>query len=425
MIAEVIAIGDELTSGQRLDTNSQWLSERLGELGIRVLYHSTVADDLPANVRVFLAAFDRADVIVASGGLGPTADDLTRHALAEATGTQLELDTPSLEHICSRFARSGRKMPRSNEIQAMFPAGSRIIFNPEGTAPGIEIEVARDGRSASRIFALPGVPAEMRQMWHAAVAPALSSLSGQPQRVIRHRRLKCFGVGESHLEEMLPDLIRRGRTPSVGITVHHATITLRITAEGRDEREALAAMEPTVATIRGKLQELVFGEGDDELENIVTDMLESRCHTLATAECATGGLLSSWMTEAAGLGECFRGGVVVRNTNGLQNEWKWAKGVSGPDDMCSEAVARQLAVQVRRDFETDYGLATSEFPRTSDIDGEQPEYYLALADEHGVESKSSRFLGHPHIWRERGAKQALDLLRRRLLRQSAEQNPAR
>ena len=158
MNAEVISIGDELTSGQRLDTNSQWLSERLGELGIRVMYHTTVADDLDANVRVFRQAIDRADVIVATGGLGPTADDLTRQALAETIGVELVFDEPSLEHIRRMFAHRKREMPATNRVQAMFPRGSRVIPNPHGTAPGIDLEVPRPGRSATRIFCTAGSP---------------------------------------------------------------------------------------------------------------------------------------------------------------------------------------------------------------------------------------------------------------------------
>ena len=162
--AEVIAIGDELASGQRLDTNSQWLSQRLGEIGIPVGFHSTVADDLASNIEVFRHAIARADVILCTGGLGPTADDLTREAVAAATGTELELDEPSLEHVRGIFARRGREMPERNRIQAMFPAGSRPIHNPEGTAPGIAMEIARADREPCRLFALPGVPAEMFQL---------------------------------------------------------------------------------------------------------------------------------------------------------------------------------------------------------------------------------------------------------------------
>ena len=144
MHAEILAIGDEITSGQTLDTNSQWLSQRLEELGVRVLYHTTVGDELAPCAEVFRQAIDRADLVVATGGLGPTADDLTRQALAQATGRELQLDPEALEHIRGMFARRGRPMPPQNELQAMFPAGSRVVRNPHGTAPGIDLEVPRE-----------------------------------------------------------------------------------------------------------------------------------------------------------------------------------------------------------------------------------------------------------------------------------------
>src|SRR5437016_4624089 len=154
MHAEIISIGDELTSGQRLDTNSQWLSTRLGELGVTVMYHTTVADNLEANVQVFRNAAERADLVVASGGLGPTADDLTRDAIAAAAGVELDFLPSVFAHIESLFARRKRPMPQRNRVQAMFPRGSRVIPNPAGTAPGIDIDMPRLGQRPSRIFAL-------------------------------------------------------------------------------------------------------------------------------------------------------------------------------------------------------------------------------------------------------------------------------
>ena len=147
MQAEIIALGDELTCGQRLDTNSQWLSQQLGDCGIRVLFHTTVGDDLDAGCEVFRQAIGRADVIVSTGGLGPTADDLTRECIAHACGVDLVCDEAALDHIRTLFARRGREMPERNEVQAMFPRGSRVIPNPHGTAPGIDMLGPRDGRS--------------------------------------------------------------------------------------------------------------------------------------------------------------------------------------------------------------------------------------------------------------------------------------
>src|SRR3990172_5530490 len=169
MRAEIIAIGDEITSGQLLDANSQWLSQRLEELGVRVLYHTTVGDELEPMAE----GIGRADVVVATGGLGPTADDLTREAIAEATGRRLVVDRQALEAIRQLYARRKRAMPQQNERQALFPEGSRVIPNPNGTAPGIALDVPRQVAPPAHVFALPGVPAEMEEMWHQSVAGSL------------------------------------------------------------------------------------------------------------------------------------------------------------------------------------------------------------------------------------------------------------
>ncbi len=272
MRAEIISIGDELTTGQRLDTNSQWLAERLLEIGVPVAFHTTVGDQLADNVLVFRQACERADVIVVTGGLGPTADDLTRYAMAELSGAPLVQDDASLAHIKALFASRKREMPQANIVQAQFPKGSRPIHNPHGSAPGIEISIQRAVGKPARIFALPGVPAEMKEMWVATVGPAIQQLLGV-RKVIAHHRIKCFGVGESDLEAMLPDLIARNRYPLVGITVSQATITLRVTAEGDSAAAARAAMQPTIDTIHQCLGDLILGYEDDELQHVVVRLL--------------------------------------------------------------------------------------------------------------------------------------------------------
>jgi nicotinamide-nucleotide amidase len=415
MLAEIISIGDELTSGQRLDTNSQWLAERLGELGIRTLYHTTVADDLAANVAVFRSAVERADVVVATGGLGPTADDLTREALAAVAGVELALDEPSLAHIRGLFARRRRPMPERNVVQAMFPAGSRAILNPHGSAPGIDITIARQSRAGQcRIFALPGVPDEMREMWAGSVAGELSRLAGG--RVIRHRRIKCFGAGESDLEAMLPDLIRRGRDPSVGITVSGATITLRITAEGASAEECYARMQPTIDTIHECLGTLVFGEEDEELEHVVARLLR-QCHaTLATAEWGTGGLVARWLAEVPEAAAHYLGGLVVGNDAALRATLGIASVREGDAGLVSADTVAHMARACRDLLAADYGLAVGPLPPVDPHAPQPHALHFALASAAGVEIKSSPFAAHPAILKPRAAKQALDLVRLELLR---------
>ncbi len=424
MHAEVIAIGDELTSGQRLDTNSQWLSQRLGELGLRVLFHSTVGDDLHANVRVFQEAFDRADLICCTGGLGPTADDLTRQALAQATNTDLVLDEASLAHIRALFSRRKRPMPEKNEIQAMFPAGSRVVPNPHGSAPGIDMEIPRAGRSPSRLFALPGVPAEMREMWQQTVAPALASIPGAKRQVIRHRCIKCFGVGESDLEKMLPDLIRRGREPSVGITVSRATITLRVTAAGEDEAACFESMQPTLATIRESLGNLVFGDEDDELQHAVLRQLLRSGETLSVVESGTGGLVSQWLSSVDRANRAYLGGRIVRAASASERSAATSNtatsNASMENDTDSEKereLVQAMARHVREEFAADYGLAIGRFPESDDEHQLPGDVSFALASRKGAIVKSFPFGGHPDILVARAGKQALNVLRLHLLNQ--------
>ncbi len=412
--AEVISIGDELTSGQRLDTNSQWLSERLGEIGIHVLYHTTVADDLEANLRVLREAARRADVVVASGGLGPTADDLTREVLARLTNTELVRDEAVVEHIRGLFARFGRQMPERNVLQAMFPAGSRIIPNPAGTAPGIALEVVREGAAPSRVYALPGVPAEMYEMWHATVAPELAALSGGP-RIIRHKRIKCFGVSESELEQRLPDLIRRGRTPSVGITVSAATITLRITAAGATPEECDAAMQPTVATIRECLGSIVFGEEEDELEHAVARLLREHGKTLATVEWGTGGLIADRLHDACGTDGHYQGGLVAPSAQALTRLLGVPAELIEQHTPISGEVASAMAAACRERMAADLALAVSEFPDLAVRGTEPKRLFVALASADGVTVRSAPHFGHPEILKARAAKQALNLVRLVLL----------
>ncbi len=426
MLAEVISIGDELTSGQRLDTNSQWLSTQLGEIGVRTLYHTTVADDLDANIAVFRTAALRADIVVATGGLGPTADDLTRDALAAAANVPLVLDQASLDHIEGLFSRRGRTMSPNNRRQAMFPAGARIIVNPAGTAPGIDMDVLRPPKPAARVFALPGVPAEMREMWQGAVEPAIRAMVGTP-RVIRHRRIKCFGVGESELEAKLPDLIRRGRDPSVGITVHGATITLRITAEGSSANTCLAAMEPTVAAIHECLGDLVFGEEDEELEHAVVRLLRARNQTLATAEWGSGGMIAHWLSEVNGSRACYLGGTVFSNEKILHDLVAVRPSSGTPDQARTmKALVEQTAAACREQFGADYGLAVGDLPSAVSSSqsvgggvssgGEPPQLWCALATDRGVKAVAAPYIGHPDILKARGGKQALNLLRLALVR---------
>ena len=398
MHAEVIAIGDELTSGQRLDTNSRWMAAELGVLGVPVTFHTTVPDTLEAGVEAFRLAAARASLVVVTGGLGPTADDLTRDVLAAVAGVPLDLSTEALAVVEARFSRRGMPMPESNRRQAFFPRGCRIIPNPEGTAPGIDVDLPRgDGRSC-RVFALPGVPAEMRVMWKATVEPAVLAMLPDRATIVQ-RRIKCFGAGESAVEAMLPDLVRRGRDPLVGITAHEATITLRIAARGRDEAECLAKMAPTESTIRDCLGVIAYGVEDDEIEDAVLAAVGARGKTLASIESGTAGRVAALLAQAdarqgttAGV---FRGGSVV--PTGLRDVRAAAEEVRG-----RHAAAVGLAVGDIR--------PAAEGRRAVDV---------AIVDDAGVTVVEHVFGGGADLAPTRAAKSAINLVRLRMLEGNA------
>jgi nicotinamide-nucleotide amidase len=394
--AEVIAIGDELTTGARLDTNSRWISAELALLGIPVAFHTTAPDTLAAGLEAFRIAAGRADVVVATGGLGPTADDLTRDVLAALAGAPLDLDGATLAVIESRFARRNAAMPESNRRQALFPRGSRIVPNPDGTAPGIDLDVPGPAGRRCCVIALPGVPAEMKRMWRETVAAALAAVVPGGATILQ-RRIKCFGAGESAIEGMLPDLIRRGREPLVGITAHEATITLRITARGRDEAACRAAIAADEATIRGCLGPLVYGVEDDEVEDAAVRAVASAGLRLASAESGTAGRVAALLAAARGPGnvatDVVTGGLVLP---------PHAAG-TGP------AAAEALAERARRDFAAAVGLGVAG-PRPG------PEgrtlLDMALAGPFGTVRIEHTLGGGPDLAGSRAAKTAVDLVRR-------------
>lgn len=411
MRAEVIAIGDELTGGQRLDTNSQWLSQQFALLGVPVTHHTTVGDDHDAIVDVLATACRRSALVLVSGGLGPTADDLTRQAIAALTGRPLVQDDQSLEYIRGLFARRGRPMPEQNIIQACFPEGSRPIANVEGTAPGIHVTLDGPGGTPVDLFALPGVPAELKPMWQATVAPAIAARLGAARRVIQQREIRCFGAGESDIESRLPDLIRRGRDPLVGITASEATITLRVTAEGATCAECEAKIAPTVATIYNCLGSLVFGENDTQLQDAVCDLLADRGAVVATAEWGTAGLVSSWLGGARRAATAFRGGLIVQDLPALTRWLGFDVNTKPPSPPDPPRYVAQMARAVRERFNTDYGLAVGPCPDSESAG----QVHLAVAARGDTIGESFTFAAHPAIQRHRCAKQALNLLRLSIL----------
>lgn len=414
MQAVIISVGSELISGAKLDTNSQWLSGELMELGIPPRAHITIADHIDDLVRALTIAVDVAELVIITGGLGPTLDDITRDALAKFAGVELVLHEPSLEHIRQMFARRHRPMPDRNVVQAMFPAGSEPLDNPRGTAPGIwMVWQPAEGGNPRKIIALPGVPSEMKYVFRRQVVSRLDA----GDLIIRRLRINCFGVGESQIEELLGDLTARGRDPEVGITAHEATITLRITAIGHTVEECREKIERTRTMIVNRLGTLVYGEEDEELEHAVVRLLNQRRASVATAESGTGGLLAHRLTGAPGYDACYLGGVVVPS-NSAKRELVYVDpqllATAGP---ISAEVAGAMAEGCRKRFATDYALAVTEWSQFGPDDplAPVPASYVALATPAGTYCEQVQHVGDPEIAKSRTAKTALNLLRLHLI----------
>ena len=410
--AEIISIGSELTSGQNLDTNSQWLSRKLAEIGITVGWHTTIADELDDNVAVFRIAVQRAGLVLATGGLGPTQDDLTREVLARLAGVELIFHEESFEQIKQLFARRGRSLPERNRVQAYCPAGAEPIPNPCGTAPGIWMRL---GDCA--IAALPGVPSELFAMYEIQIQPRLLALGiGGGVRV--QRKINCFGAGESALEQHVLDLTQRGHVPEVGITASDASISLRIFASAPTIAAARELIAPVEQTICQRLGDLVFGFEDEELQHVVLRLLGQKRLTLATAEGVTAGLVAQRLSSVPGASLWFRGGVVAYDNRLMKELLAVPQRLIDEHGAVSGAVAEAMAVGCRTRLHTDLAVSTVGVAGPGDLGPDRPAglVYVALAWPGGTASYQGNWGGTRAEVQSRTAKQALNRVRLHLLR---------
>jgi nicotinamide-nucleotide amidase len=383
MRAEIISIGSELTSGQGLDTNSQWLSQELGSAGIQVAFHTTVGDHFEDHVSALRIAVARTQLVIMSGGLGPTQDDLTREAVAAVAGVPLKEDQASLEAITAMFARRKRSMAPRNRVQALFPEGSEPLPNRVGTAPGIWTELGQ-----STIACLPGIPSEMKVMFREQVLPRIRQ-RGWIDRIIVYRKINLFGRGESEIEAKSMDLTARDRVPEVGITAHEATISFRIRGEGPSEEDARRQTDPTAALIRERFGPLVLGEGSTDVAEAVYAQLERTGATLATAESCTGGLIAHLITAIPGVSSYYLGGVVSYSNLAKTS----MLGVSGDlielHGAVSPEVAGAMAAQALARLGSDIAISATGVAGPSGGTAEKPVglVYLGLATSEGTETR--------------------------------------
>ena len=307
MKVEILTIGDEVVRGEIVDSNKALIAQRLLGLDLECQHQVSLRDD-PADMRAaFKLAIERSDVVIVSGGLGPTRDDLTTEVLAETLGRELELDDDSLEQMKSFFARVGREMAETNRKQAFFPTGSDILKNPVGTAPGFSVE-----ENGTVFFCLPGVPRELSLMLEEQVLPRvearLESLGSVTR--IRARLLRTFGVGESTLEKQLSTIAREGDV-ELAFRTSFPDNFLRVMARGASIEAADVKIESVVQQIHEHLGDLVYAEGEERMEEVVGGLLTEQGRTVALAESCTGGLIAEKLTDVPGSSAYFLGGVVA------------------------------------------------------------------------------------------------------------------
>jgi len=406
MKAAILAIGDELTSGYRLDTNSQYISRRLATLPADVVLHLTVGDDLAAIHEGLRVVLEEADVLVVTGGLGPTEDDLTRQALAAYLNLDLVEDEEALERMRARFAHRGRPMPASNRIQAQVPAGSTIIQNDRGTAAGFYLAV--DGK---HIFVTPGIPDEMEGMLQGFILPRLRELVGTGH-CTRRAALKVYGLPESEINERIRPLLARGRNPLLGLLPHRGTITVEVVAAGPTPQAVDALVEADLVPLRAALGRYVISEDERELPQVVADLLVERGWTIATAEFGTGGLVAARLTEPEGSRRWFRRSIVLDAELAASEE-------SEGDDLVDEETALTMAASARGATGADVGVGVGEVVVPADSTPQRPYGVVHVAvNVRGREtSRRLSFNGDRASVREWAADAALGLVRLWMLEQ--------
>ncbi|HYF12347.1 MAG TPA: competence/damage-inducible protein A [Actinomycetota bacterium] len=408
MRAEVVAVGTELLLGQILDTNAREIGQRLAAIGIDVLFGQTVGDEIDRIARCLELALSRSDVVIVTGGLGPTQDDVTREAIARVAGVRLRR-RPELEDLLrERFARAGREMPLSNLVQADVPEGARPILQERGTAPGLVVDIGD-----RRIYAVPGVPREMDEMLTTTIVPELAAASG-PSAIVS-RIVRCVGIAESRVAELVDDLFRGSANPSIAFLAGGGEVKVRVTAKASTEQDAGRLLAPVVDEVVARVGEYVTSASDEDLETVVGRLLRASRRTLATAESLTAGSVAARLAGVAGASDYLRGGVVAyqvdvkRDVLGVRTET-----IEGPGVVSAECAA-EMAFGVRRALGADLGVALTGAAGPEPHDGAAPgTVWVALDGDDVAHRRRIRAPGDRTMivrWSEQAA---LDLVRRHL-----------
>ncbi len=410
MHAVIISIGDELVLGQTVDTNGAYLSAQLAELGVMTRCHETVADERADIAEALRRACERAELVLVTGGLGPTDDDLTRFALADAMGCGLIEDAQAVAHIERFFAARNRTMHARNRVQAMRPADAALLSDPPGTAPGIHAKL-----NNTDVWVMPGVPWEMKAIWLKHVKPTLTAGGG---RVIRATKLNTFGKGESDVAALLGGLAERDRNPLVGTTVAEGVVSVRVRSAFDDADEAQRRLGATVAAVRDALGDLVYGRDDETLAEVLGALLKARGEKLATAESCTGGMIGQMLTATAGSSDWYAGGWVTYSNDMKSHQLGVRPELIEQHGAVSKPVARTMAEGALEKSGADYALSVTGIAGPTGGTDEKPvgTVWLGLASRHTETQTHHRCLpGDRAAIRQRASLSALNLLRLQLI----------
>jgi nicotinamide-nucleotide amidase len=411
MKVEIITVGNELTSGEVLDTNATYMASALTEKGFEVTFITTIGDHEYLIEDALLRAQEHADAIIVSGGLGPTADDLTASSAAKALGRRMIINKEILQSLRDRFARRGIEMPLANEKQAFFPHQAQIIPNPRGTACGFIL------RHKSKIYIfLPGVPKELQPLMRENVLPFLEKES-QEKIIFQSRTLKVFGFAESAIADRLKGINPQDHSASLAYLPRFPENHVKITVRGISSEQVENNLRVFEKIIREKLEGRIFAVDEETLESLVGQLLRSHQSTLAVAESCTGGLISNRLTQIAGSSDYFQGGIVAYSNRAKSETLKVPEELLKQEGAVSGPVAEKMAANIRQISSATLGLAVTGIAGPGGGSEEKPvgTVFIALADSKGSVSKNYRFWGDREQIRIITAHTAIDWVRRYFL----------
>ena len=410
MIVEIVSTGTELLLGQIINTNAPYLAKKLNEIGYDAVYQTTVGDNRRRMASVLAIALDRADIVITSGGLGPTQGDITKEVSSELLGRPMYLHEESVTHIKGFFERRHLTMTQNNLRQAMMPEGAIIVENHRGTAPGVIIE--HEGKT---VIHLPGPPMELEYMFEHGILPYFANRFGN-QGLIVSKVLRTFGLGESALEERIHDYILAQKNPTLALLARSGEIHVRLTAKGETAETAHQLIGELEPKIRERIGEFVFGTDEQALEQIVGEALTAKKYTVALAESCTGGAVSARLTDIPGSSAYLMGSIVSYSNRvktdfvGVPESILQEKGAVSPETACA------MAEGIRERFGTDIGVGVTGIAGPDGGTVEKPVglVYIAVAGPKGTVVEEERFTGQRSGIKTRTVNATLDLIRRYL-----------